>query len=222
VHAKDDPRLLRFRDGFWFSRALLRREHTELEALRVRLSPESLDDVLHAYATVWQLVDAVHRVRELAEAVPGLSKSDPKVRRFLDSTEIAEEFRNYVQHLREELSKRDVDKFPVWGALSWVAATDERRVTTVFTGVVLPGQEVQASTGAFDAQEKRWVSRVALSVRGRVFNVDPVVEEAATFCDHILDVIAQMQPGLPPIVRPSWFSAIFMMSDGTPDSGSGS
>jgi hypothetical protein len=213
MHAKDDPRVLRFRDGFWFSRALLRREHAELEVLRVRLSPDSLEEVLHALATVWQVVDAVHRIRELAEAMPGLNKGNAWVRRFLGATATAEEFRNYVQHLREELSKPDVDRFPVWGALSWVTDSDERRIHTAFTGAMLPGTEIR--TGAFDSHQGRWVSRVALSVKGLIFNVDPVVEEATTFCDHVLSVIERMQPGLPPLERASWFSAVFMMSDGS-------
>src|SRR5690242_13667617 len=70
LHAQDDPRLVRFRDGFWFSGALLRRETAELENLRVKLHPDRRDDLLHAVATVWQIVDAVHRVRELAQAIP--------------------------------------------------------------------------------------------------------------------------------------------------------
>ena len=46
MHAKDDPRVVRFRDGFWFSRAILRCEHDALEALRLKLVPNALHDVL--------------------------------------------------------------------------------------------------------------------------------------------------------------------------------
>lgn len=127
MHAKDDPRLIRFRDGFWFSRALLRREVDELERIRAKLRPDARDDLLHTVATVWQIVDAVRRVRDLAQATPGVSQRDAAVRTFLGATTIAEQFRHYVQHLRGELAKPEVDRFPVWGSISWVSAQDVQR-----------------------------------------------------------------------------------------------
>jgi len=114
MRAKDDPRVVRFRDGFWFSRALLRREAAELENLRAKLRPDARDGLLHAVATVWQIVDSVHRVRELAQATPGMNQRDPAVRTFLAATTVAEEFRHYVQHLQRGLANPD-HRFPVWG-----------------------------------------------------------------------------------------------------------
>lgn len=197
MHAKDDPRLMRFRDGFWFSRRILLREHAELESLRLKLSPSSVDEAVHAVATAWQIVDVVHRVRDLAEGVPGVNKrSGSRTRSFLDATAIAEKFRNYVQHLREEVSDPEVARFPVWGALSWVAP-DGQTLHTTFLGVMRPGTEFHA--GVYDAKECRWVSRVSLSVDRIHFNVDPIVAETTAFCDHILSVIDEVQPGLPPV-----------------------
>jgi hypothetical protein len=197
VHAKDDPRLIRFRDGFWFSRALLRREVVELERIRAKLRPDARDGLLHTVATVWQIVDAVHRVRDLAQATPGVSQRDAAVRTFLGATTIAEQFRHYVQHLRGELAKPEVDRFPVWGSVSWVSAEDEGVMFTAVTGAV--AAETEISGGVYDRVERRWVSRVSLSIRGVVFNVDPIVEATLTFCDHALAAIAAMQPGLPPL-----------------------
>jgi hypothetical protein len=197
VHAKDDPRLVRFRDGFWFSRALLRRETAELETLRTRLRPEAREDLLHVVATVWQIVDAVHRVRELAQATPGMNQGDAAVRGFLASTPVAETFRHYVQHLRGELGKRDVDRFPVWGSVSWVTSTDDTMTFTAVTGSVPAGSEI--SGAVYDRLERRWLSRVSLSVRGIVFNVDPVVDATVSLCDHALATIAALQPDLPPL-----------------------
>jgi hypothetical protein len=197
MHAKDDPRLVRFRDGFWFSRALLRREAAELEDLRSRLRPEARDDLLLAVATGWQIVDTVHRVRGLAQATPGMNQGDAAVRGFLASTIVAEAFRHYVQHLRGELGKRDVDRFPVWGSVSWVSATDESTTFTAVTGTVPAGTEI--SGAVYDRLERRWVSRVSLSIRGIVFNVDPIVEATVSLCDHALATIAALQPGLPPL-----------------------
>jgi len=177
---------------------MLNREHAELESLRAKMSPKALADVLHAVATAWQIVDIVHRVRDLAEGMPGVNKGPgSRVRAFLGATEIAERFRHYVQHLRGELSKTEVNRFPVWGSLSWVSASDGKTLHTTFMGVMRPGTEISA--GVFDAQEQRYVSRVSLSVQGVHFNVDPIVVETTAFCDHILGVIDEMQPGLPPV-----------------------
>ncbi len=212
MHATDDPRILRFRDGIWFSRAILQRERADLEALRLKLARDSLPDVLQALALVWQIVDAVRRVRELAENLPGLSKGEAFVRRFLATTETAETFRNYVQHLRTELAKKDVDPFSVWGSLMWVDPADPSTVFATFVGDMHPGSDVRV--GVFDAQEKRFVSRVALSVKGIFFNVDPMVDDTTFFCDQILEVIERMQPELPPPDRTSWISARFIVVDG--------
>jgi len=207
MHAKNDPRLIRFRDGFWFSRALLLREAAEVETLRASLHPERRDELLHAIATVWQIVDSVHRVRELAQATPGMSQGDAAVRRFLADTAVAEDFRHYVQHLRGELGKRDVDRFPVWGSVTWVSANDEAMTFTAVTGTIPAGTEIGGAV--YDRLERRWVSRVSLSIRGIVFNVDPVVEATVSLCDHALAIIAALQPDLPPIdnILPFWFSA---------------
>lgn len=142
----------------WFSRELLRREHAELEALRLKLHPKSRDDVLHAFATVWQMVDGVYRVRELAQSVPGLNRRDVQVRLFLEATAIADQFRHYVQHLRGEFTKKDPNRFPVWGSLGWVDASDESASHVAVTGSVPAGTEL--ASAVFDRAENRWVSRV--------------------------------------------------------------
>lgn len=196
MHAKDDPRVVRFRDGFWFSRALLLREAAELENLRAKLRPEARDDLLHAVATVWQIVDSVHRVRELAQATPGMNQRDPIVRGFLAATAVAEEFRHYVQHLQRELANPE-HRFPVWGSVSWVSAADESTTFTAVTGAVPAGTEINGAV--YDRLERRWVSRVSLSIRGMTFNVDLVVDATVSLCDHALATISALQPSLPPL-----------------------
>jgi hypothetical protein len=204
THAKDDPRLVRFRDGFWFSGALLRREAAELEALRARLRPDGRDDLLHAVATVWQIVDTVHRVRELAQATPGMSQREPFVRAFLVATTVAESSRHYVQHLRQELAEPN-HNFPVWGSLSWVSIADPAMTFTAVTGAVPAGTEIGGAV--YDRLEQRWVSRVSLSIRGAVFNVDPIVEATMAMCEFALARIAAMQPDVPPLDNFLSFSA---------------
>jgi hypothetical protein len=217
MHAKDDPRMMRFRDGFWFSKQVLQRESEKLDAIRITLSPDALTHVVQAVATAWQIVDVVQRVRDLAEGVPGVNKRPgSRTDAFLNATAIAEHFRHYVQHLRGEVSKPEVDRFPVWGALSWVSAADERTLHTTFLGVMQPGTEFHA--GVYDALQDRWVSRVSLSVDRVHFNVDPIVAETTAFCDHILAAIAEIQPGLPPVGILHPFSTRFVVpSDGDRD-----
>ena len=81
--------------------------------------------------------------------------------------------------------------------MSWVSADDEAVMFTAVTGSVPAGTEI--SGGVYDTVETRWVSRVSLSIRGVVFNVDPIVEATMSFCDRALGAIAEMQPGLPPL-----------------------
>jgi hypothetical protein len=73
---------------------------------------------------------------------------------------------------------------------------------------MLPGTEIHG--GVYDAHEDRWVSRVSLSVKQVHFNVDPIVAETTAFCDHILMVIDDKQPALPPVGVLHPFSARFV------------
>ncbi len=133
MHAATDTRLVRCLDAFGLSFAILQHIHADLHTVcaSVKSRKESLPP---AFWRCWSFVDVVHRIREVAQAVPGLSMKTPELRLFLGATAIAEEFRHYIQHLRTELSKSPGNTFPVWGSLSWVDLVDPQLTHTVLAG----------------------------------------------------------------------------------------
>jgi len=140
-------------------------------------------------------VDVVHRIREVAEALPGLSKKEQPLRAFLSATAVVEDFRHYIQHLRSELSKKDVNPFPVWGSLSWIDPSNELRAHIVVIGARVA--KTSYTGPIFDLKEKRWVSKVCLGVAGKSLNFDPVYEAAMVFRDFVIPwTMSAYAPGI--------------------------
>jgi hypothetical protein len=137
-----------------------------------------------AFLRCWSFIDTVHRIRELAQVVPGLSLKRAEVRRFLEATSIAEVFRHYIQHLRSELSKAPGNTFPVWGSLSWVDPDDPALTHTALAGAQVG--ETRFVGCVFDTVERKWVSKVSLSVDDRSFNFDPIYSECMQFRDFVV------------------------------------
>jgi len=183
MHPKDDPRIYRILDAVNFSELSLVTQHALLEQAIASISEDEPESIVRAMMTAWAIVDCVHRVRELAEGTPGLGKSCAERSRFLDATKVCHDFRNYIQHLRQELLKPDLDEFPVWGSFSWVDPSDQSTCCTVLTGTRVGKVSVQSCV--YDRLERRWVSRTTLCLGRASLNIDPVVEETKAFCHFI-------------------------------------
>jgi len=174
--------------------AILEHIDSELYATCSRL-PSDKELLPVAFWRAWSFVDTVHRIREVTQGVPGLSAKSAEVRRFLVATDVAEVFRHYMQHLRRELTKVPANRFPVWGSLSWVDPNDPLLTHTALAGAQVG--ETQYVGLVFDTVEKRWVSKVALSVEGRSFNFDPVAAECSAFRDFIVPwLMEKYAPGI--------------------------
>lgn len=194
MHAATDTRLVRCLDGLALSFAILQGIHVDLH--RVCASVKSRRESLApAFWRCWSFVDVVHRIREVTQAVPGLSAKAPEVRIFLDATAIAEDFRHYIQHLRSELSKTPGNEFPVWGSLSWVDPDDPQLTHTALAGAQVGVTNYGGCV--FDTWERQWVSTVALSVDGRSFNFDPIYQACMRFQDFVVPwLLSTYAPGV--------------------------
>ncbi|MDP1548828.1 MAG: hypothetical protein Q8L97_01525 [Nitrosomonas sp.] len=148
-----------------------------------------------AFWHCWSFVDTAHRIREIAQALPGLSNKTPELRAFLDATIIAEEFRHYIQHLRRELSKIPGNSYPVWGSLSWVDPADPLLMHTILAGAQVGN--TQYAGCVYDTFEHKWVSKVSLSIDGKSFNFDPIFDVCLQFRDFVVPwLLATYAPGI--------------------------
>jgi hypothetical protein len=177
-----DLRLVRFLDAFRISFRILDLIHAELHDACARIIQGS-DALAPALLRCWSFVDVVHRAREMAQAVPGLGRRCAERNSFLEDTKIADRFRNYIQHLRSELPKPVLDPFPFWGSLSWVDPDDPNCCHVAIAGAIT--KETKFAGCVFDTVERRWVSRVSLSVAELSFNFDPIYESSTKFREFI-------------------------------------
>lgn len=65
----------------------------------------------------WSIVDWANRLHGLIQHFPGLQKSTPAVRLLMNELEKTRDFRDYMQHIENDLHADNTK--PVWGALMW-------------------------------------------------------------------------------------------------------
>ena len=194
MHPSSDVRIVKCLDGLYYSFQMLEYINSSLykDCLRVEIDHSSL---IPALWRCWSFIDVVHRVREISQSLPGLSKRDKNLSTFLDATRLAKDYRNYVQHLRSELLNKDLNPFPVWGSLAWVDP-----VNPTYSYLAVFGAQVKGTSYAgcvFDTVEGRWVSRVCLSIGGMSFNFDPIYEECLRFRDFVVPwALSTYKPGI--------------------------
>jgi hypothetical protein len=88
-----DVRKIRCWDGIHYSYAMLRLFHPLIysSCLKIKTVPRG---VVNAIAACWGFVDAMHRLREISLATPGLNQRSPEMRKFLQRTADAEACRH--------------------------------------------------------------------------------------------------------------------------------
>jgi len=193
--AGTDTRLIRCLDGLSMSFAMLEHIHEAQYGVCAGLKADKAHLLPVAFWHCWSFVDIVHRIREIAQGIPGLGGKRAELRGFLNATAPAEAFRHYIQHLRSELAKSPGNTFPVWGSLAWVDPDDQWLSHTALAGAQVG--ETRFDGCVFDTVERRWVSRVALSVEGKSFNFDPIFASCIEFRDFVIPwVMSTYSPGV--------------------------
>lgn len=193
MHSAIDVRKVRCLDGLNYSFQMLRHHYTGLWETCCEI-PGTNSKLLPALAAGWGFIDALHRIREIALAVPGLSTKSPEMQAFLSASILAEEYQHYLHHLRSELANDlPQNSFPVWGTLSWVDPDNPTRSHMTVLGTQIEGTNY---TGCpFDAVEKKWVSKVCLGLNGKSFNFDPMYLSAVKFEAFVIPLLNEKAPG---------------------------
>lgn len=194
MHATADLRNLKCLDGLYYSFELLNNAYTNLYK-DCSLIIKQQENLVSALSRCWTFIDCVHRVREISQAIPGLNQNKAELKVFLQQTKIAEICRHYIQHLRNNLSKKDIDPYPVWGTLSWIDPNDNSVSYTAIIGSQVPNMQIYGCV--YDTLEKKWVSKVSLSVKEKAFHFDPIYQIIAKFKDFIIPwIISNYKPGI--------------------------
>lgn len=188
----DDPRRVRALilclDGLRFSCAICEASFSRaIATLRTfEALPETgapTEEVTLVVADLWSVVDSAHRVRQLVERIPIISRRDSYVRYFMDRTAPVEEMRHYVQHLAKEVGKSEDTSTPLWGAISWISSDDPTKYFTLLTGshhlkCTLPGL-------VFDRFESRFVRQVELTAGKTSVDLADIVSNVKEMNDKL-------------------------------------
>jgi len=186
MHAKDDIRLIKILEALSFSFGVLKYNYNNLYNNCIDI-PNSNENLIAALSSCWSIIDSVHRIREISQAIPGLSKKNNDLKIFLASTKKAEDFRHYFQHLRSELSKIPPNGFPVFGSLSWIDNEDITKCHTILLGAKVGKQSHYSCP--FDTRNNRWATKVCLSINKTSFLFDPVFAVSKNFHKKIMSWI---------------------------------
>lgn len=79
------------------------------------------------FLDAWSLVDIVNRLRILVSQTPGLKKNSFVIS-FQKATKDIEIFRDFIQHVDGEIRNEKNSGWPIWGALSWIYITTEKKI----------------------------------------------------------------------------------------------
>lgn len=151
-----DIRKIRCLDGLHYSFQILRFYYSMLWETCCSIPEDNLK-ITPALASCWGIIDTLHRIREIAQSIPGLSVKHSEMRAFLRNSELAENYRHYIQHLRGELANPNFNGFPVWGTLAWVDPNVHSRSYIVQLGAALEG--ISYSGCVFDTIEKSGLAK---------------------------------------------------------------
>lgn len=176
-------RRLKCLDGLYYSFEMLDYSYSDLYELCIGIKEDS-KKIIPALSKSWLFVDSVHRIREISQAIPGLSGNNKELKEFLNITKLTKFYRNYTQHLRRELSKKEINPFPAWGNLAWVDPKDSTRSYIAMIGIQI--NKTGYAGSVYDRIEKKWVSKVCLNIENKSYNFDLIYNACNKFKAFII------------------------------------
>jgi hypothetical protein len=179
---------IRYLEGLYYSFKLLKYNYQTLYSECKEIQKQS-ERIMEALSRCWIIIDLVHRIREISQAIPELSQKEPKLKIFLKKTEITGYFRNYIQHLRNGLAAKEVIKSPVYGAISWVDSENEKKSYSAIIGQRFKGTEY--SSCEYDSQNRCWVSKVVLNLNGFSYQFDLIYNQTMAFKEFLYNWIKE-------------------------------
>lgn len=200
IPAEIKIKIIRYLEGMNYTFSLLDYSYTDLYEVCLSINKDK-SKIIPALSRCWQIIDMTHRIRELCQSTPCLNKDDRDVKSFLDNTKSAEEFRQYVQHLRQELPDLQDKQYPVFGSLSWVDSENDKKCYIAIVGTLLieeaekAGIQRVSSGTVYDTYENKFVSKVTLTLSSSHFNMsynfDPIYDATVKFKQFIMQYLSE-------------------------------
>jgi len=149
------------------------------------------EQVTSALLDAWTLVDICHRIRELVQQTPRLSKNLAGIQIFLRGTEQTENLRHYVQHLRSGIPNIPVQSSPLWGVLSWTPTGSKTVCYTIFSGNLVGG--VYGNTLTLETNNFKFTAEMRLLANGIEIDLNSILEQLKKVKTCISECLEQLQ-----------------------------
>ncbi len=171
--------------------------------------PEKSQIAVRLYASVFSIIDFGHRFDQIVDAMPLLPKKRPEVKRLHSTMSPVASCRNYLQHIRNHLSKVENIDFPILGSISWI---QNNRNYTILPTQLTEGYGVPSIS--IDTKLMRYTCRYQLVIEKHRVQLDTVYQEMKTFWNW-LNSISNITP--PEVKTYEWGSPNILYSEITAD-----
>jgi hypothetical protein len=141
------------------------------------------------FADAWSIVDSIHRFRGLLKHLPGLAKKNQSAefRNFASFAAQVEDLRNVVQHLNQEIGKRENTAGSIWGALTWLVFPEDGVCVSCY---LVPGSfnlmgSITAQNPAGKTPRRRPIDYVTLSHGKSVVDLTEAMASLEAVCSKL-------------------------------------
>ena len=81
---------------------------------------EIMDITCNLYIDIFSQIEMLPRFLQIINAMPFLPHKNSEITKLKHTFDNVKDCRNYLQHIREHLSKEDIINYPILGSVSWI------------------------------------------------------------------------------------------------------
>jgi hypothetical protein len=162
------------------------------ECLKLLSDPHDISNksrlAVRLYTCVFSMIDFGHRFTQVVDAMPLLPKKKIEVKRLHSAIGPLTACRNYIQHIRNHLSKVEIIDFPILGSISWIL--DHKNY------VILPTQLTEGygvPSIPIDSKTMTYTCKYQFVIESCRIQLDTVYQEMKTFWNW-LDSVSHITP----------------------------
>ncbi|MFN7488807.1 MAG: hypothetical protein ACK5QK_03670 [Chryseotalea sp.] len=146
------------------------------------------DKIAMPLIEVSALVDYSHRFYSIVDALPLIHKKAPEIVRLRTNMKNVIEIRNYLQHMRGDLSSNKQIKYSILGSLSWIGTGN------CYTVFMTQPSQAEAVGIAYDMYERKWVTNYQYELNNKLIYLDTLYNEMKTAYDYITTLVKFSDP----------------------------
>lgn len=146
------------------------------------------DKIAISLFSAMSFVDSAHRFYSVIDSIPYLNKKTVKIRTLREKMKCVEDVRNYLQHMRNDLSSNQGIIFSIFGSLSWISSGSCYTIS-----LSQPGKS-ECKSIQYDTFERKWATTYQYEVNGQLIFLEEIVEEMKKSYEYISGLVEFSDP----------------------------